>query len=55
MGVALAQQGKLNEAIVCFREALRLKPDYPQARANLDLALQMAGKTTETVITGETP
>jgi Flp pilus assembly protein TadD len=44
LGVALASQDRLNEAIAHFREALRLEPNYAQARANLAIALQEAGK-----------
>jgi len=47
LGVALARQGRLNEAIAHFNEALRLKPDYVQARANLELALQMMSEADE--------
>jgi tetratricopeptide (TPR) repeat protein len=35
MGVALANKGALESAIGHFREAVRLRPDYPEARANL--------------------
>ena len=35
LGVALASTGALDSAITHFREALRLRPDYPEARANL--------------------
>jgi Flp pilus assembly protein TadD len=35
LGTALGSQGKLNEAIVEFTAALRLKPDYPSAQFNL--------------------
>jgi tetratricopeptide (TPR) repeat protein len=37
LGVALARQGKLDEAIVHFTLALRLRPDYEQAQLNLQL------------------
>jgi Flp pilus assembly protein TadD len=46
LGVALARQGKINEAIAHFSEAVRLKPDYMQARANLQFALQEADNPT---------
>jgi Tfp pilus assembly protein PilF len=39
LGVAFARQGKLDEAIVHFREALRLRPSYEQAQLNLQIAL----------------
>jgi Tfp pilus assembly protein PilF len=34
-GVALAERGRTAEAIVQFREALKLNPAHPDARANL--------------------
>ena len=34
-GVALAQRGRTAEAVEQFREALRLNPAHPNARANL--------------------
>ena len=39
LGVALIHQGRRAEAVEEFREALRLKPDYWMARANLERAL----------------
>ena len=47
LGVALAQQDKLREAIAHFKKALQLKPDYAQARSNLDNATALLAKTTE--------
>jgi len=37
------KQGKVAEAAGHFREALRLKPDYEFARANLERALAALG------------
>jgi tetratricopeptide (TPR) repeat protein len=37
IGVVLARQGKRDEAISHVREALRLKPDYAEARKQLEL------------------
>jgi tetratricopeptide (TPR) repeat protein len=34
-GIALAQEGKWDEAIAAFREAIRLRPDYADAMNNL--------------------
>ena len=44
LGVALKAQGKREEAIAEFREAIRLKPDYAEAHYNLGLALAAQGK-----------
>ena len=41
--------GKLEEAIAEYREALRLKPDYPEAHANLGNALKDQGKLDEAI------
>jgi tetratricopeptide (TPR) repeat protein len=43
LGVALMGQGRTAEAAQEFREALRLKPDYDYARANLERALAALG------------
>jgi tetratricopeptide (TPR) repeat protein len=43
-GIALERQGKLAEAEAAYREALRLKPDYPTARSNLGHALRRQGE-----------
>jgi hypothetical protein len=37
-------QGKTQEGIVHFREAVRLKPDFTAARNNLKVALSVANK-----------
>ncbi len=41
LGIALARQGNLKEAIDHFQEALRLKPDYSAAKNNLNKALSL--------------
>jgi tetratricopeptide (TPR) repeat protein len=45
LGVALLRQGKLDESIGHFTEALRLKPDFAQARQSLDEAMQLKNKS----------
>jgi len=37
LGNASRDQGKHEEALACYQEALRLKPDYGKARVNLGL------------------
>ena len=48
-GVVLNRQGKHTEAIAHFAEALRVKPDYFQALANMGWALGLQGKTGEAI------
>jgi pentatricopeptide repeat protein len=43
LGVALGRQGKLDEAIECFNEALRIKPDFAEALSNLSHAQALRG------------
>lgn len=40
LGFALARQGRLDEAIAHYSEALRIKPGYAKARYNLEHALR---------------
>ena len=47
LGVALKDQGKLNEAIACCRRALELKPDFAEAHNNLGNAFERTGKLDE--------
>jgi len=49
LGIALAAQGKLDEAIAAFREALRLNPDRALAHSNLGIALALQGKLGEAI------
>jgi Flp pilus assembly protein TadD len=41
LGVALIRKGQTAEAVDHFQEAVRLKPEYQMARANLERALAM--------------
>ena len=49
LGVALAQAGRVPEAIQCFNEALRLDPDFPAAHDELGRALERSGRAAEAV------
>jgi tetratricopeptide (TPR) repeat protein len=40
---------RLNEAVACYRRALELSPDYPEAHNNLGSALQAQGRLDEAV------
>ena len=46
-GRALASQGRWAAAIVHFREALRLAPDFGDAHLQLALALRQVGQEQE--------
>lgn len=46
-GVALASAGRREEAISCFRNALKLEPRYAEAHNNLGLALAQTGRLQE--------
>ena len=49
LGVALAQQGKLTEAIEHFRQALRIGPDYARVHNNWGEALRNQDKPSEAI------
>jgi tetratricopeptide (TPR) repeat protein len=49
LGYVLAEQGKLNEAMVNYFEALRIKPDFAEAHNNIGSALVVQGKSDEAV------
>jgi tetratricopeptide (TPR) repeat protein len=48
-GILLLQQGNPAEAVKYLREAVALKPDYPDAHCNLGFALQRLGQFAEAV------
>ena len=47
--MAFKDQGKLDEAVACYRRALELKPDFAEAHNNLGNALKDQGKLDEAV------
>lgn len=49
LGVALAEQDQLEEALFSYRQAARLKPDYWMARTNIGTALRNLGRLDEAV------
>ena len=54
LGVALASQGRLEEAIAEWREAVHLKPDYADPHNNLGVILLDQGKYGEAAAQGRT-
>ena len=40
LGCLLAQKGRVDESITHFKKALSIKPDFEEAKVNLDAALQ---------------
>jgi len=49
LGVSLAGVGRSEEAIAQYRQALALKPNYPEAHDNLGNALASAGRPDEAI------
>ncbi len=49
LGVVLAGQGKPDEAVMHYTQALRIKPDHLEARINMGVALAAQGKLDEAV------
>jgi tetratricopeptide (TPR) repeat protein len=49
LGLVLANQGKLDEAIVHYKKALQLNPKYPETHNNLGAAFAKQGKTDEAI------
>jgi predicted O-linked N-acetylglucosamine transferase (SPINDLY family) len=50
LGVALARQGRINEAMANFQRAVQLEPDNAQVCNNLGIALAQQGKIDEAAI-----
>jgi protein O-mannosyl-transferase len=48
-GLALASEGRADEAIAEYREAVRILPGYTEARNNLGIALTQAGRWEEAI------
>jgi tetratricopeptide (TPR) repeat protein len=44
LGIVLTDKGLLDEAIACYREAIRLKEDYPDAYVGLGNAVRDKGQ-----------
>ncbi|MCZ0902554.1 tetratricopeptide repeat protein, partial [Microcoleus sp. HI-ES] len=49
LGIVLHKQGKIEDAIACYHQALSLKPDFPEALNNLGKAFEEAGKMAEAI------
>ena len=49
LGNELRDQGKLDEAIAAYRQAIGLKPELAEAHSNLGIALEDQGKLDEAV------
>jgi tetratricopeptide (TPR) repeat protein len=49
LGVALAQTGKVQEAITHYEQALRIKPDYAKVHFDLGIAFGRAGRVPEEI------
>ncbi|MBW2019207.1 MAG: tetratricopeptide repeat protein [Deltaproteobacteria bacterium] len=49
LGNALARQGKIDEAIAHYIEALQIRPDYEMAHNNLGVALAKKGRLDEAI------
>jgi tetratricopeptide (TPR) repeat protein len=50
LGLALQEQGRLEDAVICHRKAIDLQPDFSEAHNNLGLALQAQGLLDEAVV-----
>jgi protein O-mannosyl-transferase len=50
LGVSLMRQGKIQEAIAHYTEALRIAPDFAKSHYNLGVALERQGRTQEATV-----
>ena len=50
LGCAYLREHRYDEAIAEFREALRLRPSYAEARSNLGAALELSGRPAEATV-----
>ena len=50
LGLARFRDGRLDEAIADYREALKIKPDYVEAQVNLGVALCERGQAAEAIV-----
>ena len=48
-GKDITCEGRWGEAVACFREALRLRPDFPEAHDHLGVALSNQGECSEAI------
>ncbi len=49
LGAALAQEGRVPEAVQIFEEVLRLKPEFAEAHNHLGRALERSGRASEAI------
>jgi tetratricopeptide (TPR) repeat protein len=49
LGVELAERGEMDAAIDQYRQALEIRPDYPEAHNNLGIALAALGQIDEAI------
>jgi len=50
LGITLANQNKLDQAIDSFQQAIKLKPKYAEAHYNLGLVLEKKGKLNKAIV-----
>ncbi len=53
-GLALCEEGRLEDAAVCYRQALSLDPFLPQAHRNLAVVLKATGRPVEAILHHQT-